>query len=95
MMIYTPKPGRTLEIQGFVDKRLLDQFNGRLISHIKHDYAEQIVSRLVADCVDKEPDPAMNGYRFSIRVVVAPRKEFDEAMDEAYKQGLRAGMQGK
>ena len=95
MMIYTPKPGRTLEIQGFVDKRQLDQFGHALVSHLKRDYAEQIINRLVEDCVDKEPDSAMNGYRWSIRVVVAPRKEFDEAMDEAYKAGFRAGAERK
>lgn len=95
MMIYTPKPGRTLEIQGFVDEKQLAQFGPALVSRLKRDYAEDIVSRLVQDCVERSPDSAMMGYRWSIRVVVASRKEFDEAMDEAYKAGLRAGMERK
>lgn len=87
MLIYTPKVGRLLTLDAFVDKRELDTYKGRLLNHVLKTSGEQIIQHIINDCSTATPNPGMMGTDVSIRAVVMSEAELKEALDDAYKQG--------
>ena len=91
MLIYTPKVGRLLALDAFVDDAELPSFKGRLMHHVLERAGEDVIRHIVNDCTKTTPNKAMRGTDVSVRVVVMSESELKEALDDAYKQGSLRG----
>ncbi len=91
MLIYTPKVGRLIACDAFVDDLELSTFKGRLMDHVLKNNAGDVVRHIVEDCTVTSPNRAMKGTNVSIRAIVMSEEEFRKALDDAYRSGAMGG----
>jgi hypothetical protein len=91
MMIFTPKVGRLLAIDAFVDE-LQTNINHQIVDTLKERGAQEVIARIVQDCTETREDPIMRGVRLSLRVIVLKEGELREELEAAYKQGYSAAV---
>ena len=89
MMIFTPRSGRLLALDGYVDHELAT-IHQRAMSEAMDRGCAEVLQHIMKDCL-KVTEEYRSGYRverFSIRVVVFSEQEMREELESAYRAGM-------
>jgi hypothetical protein len=94
MMIFTPKVGRLLALDGVIDQALTDAYCYAL-DEAKERGAHDVLRHIMEDCtkVTESDEHGWKVKRFSIRVVVLSDDELRQELENAYRQGMCDGRQ--
>jgi hypothetical protein len=92
MIIFTPKVGRLIALDGMMSDEEVSAYKGRALSELKERGAEQIIAHIVQDCTKMDSDEHLRATTFSIRAIVMSEDEFRDAITQAYMNGRRDGM---
>lgn len=92
MIVFTPKIGRLIALDGVVSDEEVSRFGGLAMAELKERGAQDIIHHILRDCVEMTPhDTRYRTQRFSIRAVVMSEKELREEVEKAYTRGLYDG----
>lgn len=92
MIIFTPKVGRLIALDGMMSDQEVGAYHSRALSYLRERGAEQVIDHIIRDCTKIGRDEGARAVTFSIRAIVMSEDEFREAVTQAYMNGRRDGI---
>jgi hypothetical protein len=92
MLIFTPKSGRLIALDGVVDQQLADLHQCAL-SEAMDRGARDVLINILQNCtkVTEANERGWRVKRFSIRALVIDEEDYRNELEDAYRNGLRDG----
>lgn len=90
MIIFTPKLGHVIHLQGEVMK-LDASFHARAVAEAMERGAREVVENLVGSCATYQEQESFGAKvtRFTISAIVMSEDEFKQELERAYMEGFR------